>query len=88
MYKQTLDQKVLSECLEKESYLEAIQMVRNEILDNFDCYPELMRRHADIYSSVLVVAKNDSMPAKVIYDFVNTMRQIMISTEQENEGVV
>ena len=77
MYEKTVDDVQLNECLAKENYLEATQMLIGELKTNCEKNPDIPMLKG-IYASVTDVANRDGMAAKSIYDLVSCMRGVLL----------
>jgi hypothetical protein len=79
MYEKTVDDVQLNECLVKENYLEATQMLIKEIKTNRENHPEIFMLE-DIYISIMGVSNRSGMAAKSVYDLVHSMREVLLSS--------
>ena len=77
MYEKTVNDVQLNDCLAKENYLEATQMLIKELKINREKYPENSMLE-NIYASVMGVANRPGMAAKSVYDLVHSMRDVLL----------
>ena len=78
MYEKTIDDALLNDCLAKENYLEATQMLIKEIKTNKENHPENPIIE-DLYISIMGVSNRSGMAAKSVYDLVKSMRDVLLS---------